>query len=115
MLTIQAMECLSHLSNKQKIIFLEALLDTIQIEDDAGVVKVLMQEAMKALDHPISDLDNKSYITQTETFADAFAFVKQKDRINAVPAVEINDVLFRKEVPDLNFIQMAIQENSHEK
>jgi protein-disulfide isomerase len=108
-LTIQAMECLSHLSKKQKVIFLEVLLDTIQQADEDEVVIFLMQEAMKIFKHPIEELADKAYMTKTQSFEDAFEFIKQKDGIHAVPSVEINGILFRKDIPDKSFIERQIK------
>lgn len=119
-LTVQAMDCLGKLSNRNKVIFLEALLDTIEIQDDPNVVVFLMQEAMKTFKQPIDDLNDEDYITNTKAFEDAFNFIKQEDVVHAVPAVEINGKLFRKEIPDKAFInkQMDLalaREEKHDK
>lgn len=111
-LTIQLMDCLSKLTQKQKVILFEALFDTIQMQDSSDVIIFLMQEAMKTFDHPIPELDEKIYITKTQAFWDAFNFIKQEDRLDAVPAIEVNHVLYRKEIPSRAFIEKHMQESS---
>lgn len=108
-LTVQAMECLSHLSNKQKIIFLEAILDTVNVQEDLNVTLVLMQEAMKCLNHPLPELDEEAYITKTQAFQDAVQFVIQPETINKVPCLEVNGTLFRTEIPTLEFIEETLR------
>ena len=108
-LTVQLMDCLSKLNEKQKIVLLEALFDTINIQDNSDVVLFLMQEAMKTFNHPISTLDDKNYIIKTQAFTDAFNFIKQEDRLDAVPAVEIGKVLYRRDIPDQAFIEKHMQ------
>jgi hypothetical protein len=114
-LTIQLMDCLSKLNPSQKVIFLEALFDTIQVQDSPDIVLFLMQEAMKTFNHPIPELDQDDYIKQTPAFWDAFNFIKQEDRLAAVPAVEVNNVLYRREIPGQTFIEKQMQERvSHD-
>jgi hypothetical protein len=108
-LTLQAMDCLSRLNATQKVIFLEALLDTLKVEDNPNVVLFLMQEAMKTFNQPIPNLDEQNYITNSQAFQDAFFFIKQEDRLDAVPAVEVNGVLFRRDIPDQSFIEKQVQ------
>jgi hypothetical protein len=109
-LTIQLMDCLAKLTPRQKVILLEALFDTIQMQDNPDVVLFLMQEAMKTFSHPIPELDEKEYITKTQAFWDAFTFIKQEDRLDAVPAVEVNGYLYRREIPSQAFIEKQMQE-----
>lgn len=107
-LTIQLMDCLSKLTSRQKVILLEALLDTLEIQDGPEVVLFLMQEAMKTFQQPIPELDDKNYIIKTQAFQDAYNFIKQEDRLDAVPAVEVNGVLHRREIPNEAFIEKQI-------
>ena len=108
-LTVQVIDCLSKLNPRQKVILLEALLDTLQIQDGPEVVLFLIQEAMKTFSQPIVELDDKEYITKTQAFWDAFNFIKQEDHLEAVPAVEVDGVLYRKEIPDQAFIEKQMQ------
>jgi protein-disulfide isomerase len=110
-LTVQAMDCFSKLSEKQKRIFFEALFDTLHVQDGSEVVIFLMQEAMKTFHAPIEQLDDKEYIIQTQAFQDAFSFIKQEKGIDAVPAIEVDGILYRKSLPTQSFIdkQMHIR------
>lgn len=107
-LTIQMMDCLSKLNLKQKRILLEALLDTVQVQDNAEVVLFLMKEAMITFNCPMSDLDDEKYIIKTQSFLDAYNFIRQEDRIEAVPAVECDGVLYRKDIPNQSFIEKKV-------
>lgn len=112
-LTVQLMDCLSRLSERQKVILLEALFDTLQIQDGPEVALFLMQEAMKTFDHPVPDLDKKEYIIKTQAFQDAFNFIKQEDHIDAVPSVEMKEILYRREIPNRAFIENHMR-SSHD-
>ncbi|WP_042280645.1 thioredoxin domain-containing protein [Candidatus Protochlamydia sp. R18] len=108
-LTVQTMDCLSKLTLKQKRTLLEALFDTLQVQDGPEVALFLLQEAMKLFDQPMPNLDEQAYIVQTEAFQAAFQFLKQEDRIKAVPSVEINAELYRQEIPNQAFIEKQMQ------
>lgn len=108
-LTIQMMDCLSHLEGREKEIFLEAILETVQVQDDENVIIFLMQEAMNVFGNPIQNLDEQDYITNSEAFKDSFHFITQENRIDAVPAVEVNGILYRREIPDYKFIKKQLR------
>ncbi|SPJ31865.1 unnamed protein product [Candidatus Protochlamydia amoebophila UWE25] len=103
------MDCLSKLTPKQKRTLLEALFDSLQVQDGPEVALFLLQEAMKLFDQPMPNLDEQAYIVQTEAFQAAFQFLKQEDRIQAVPSVEINAELYRQEIPNQAFIEKQMQ------
>ena len=105
--TVQAMECLSKLSPKEKEIFLEAILEELAI-DKPTFTATLMQKGMEVLKKPITKLQDKEYLSHTTAFDDAFHFLKQNDELNAVPAVEVNGAFIAGEIPDRSFIQKAL-------
>ncbi|MFI5342789.1 MAG: thioredoxin domain-containing protein [Chlamydiales bacterium] len=109
LLTVQAMDCLEKLSAREKRLFLESLLDVIPLDGSALSV-LYMQKAMELFEKPIKELQKKEYLSNTKAFQDAFLFIKQKDKINAVPSVEINDLLYANEIPDIAFIDKKVQE-----
>ncbi len=108
LLTVQGMECLKQLDEREKKIFLEAILEELVIENPK-LSAVFMQKSMEILDKPIEKLQEKAYLSTTDTFEDAFLFLKQESVLKAVPAIEINDRFFAGQVPEIKFIQTEIQ------
>lgn len=102
--TVQAMVCLSKLSEEEKRLFLDAILSEADIEEPK-ITSMLMQKAMEILKKPQKDLQDKDFISAQEAFQDAFRFLKQEDQIEAIPTAEINGRLFRTEVPECVFIE----------
>jgi len=107
LLTVQGMECLQSLSEQEKKIFLEAILEEVLI-DRPTVSALMMQKGMEVIGKPIPQLLEKEYLSETATFFDAFNFLKQEEKVEAVPAVEINGVFLPGEIPDIEFIERAL-------
>ncbi len=103
-LTIQGMTCLEHLSEKEKKIFLEVILEELSM-DDLQLSATLMQKAMELLDKPLPDLKSKEYLTTTSAFQDAFHFIKDQHEIEAVPSLEVNGEFLSGKVPDKAFLR----------
>lgn len=108
LLTVQGMVCLDKLDTREKRIFLEAILEEMVI-DDSDLSVCMMEKAMEIFEKPITQLQDKDYLSQTAAFQDAFLFLKQEEKITAVPSVEINDKLYLKEVPNQVFIASKIE------
>lgn len=108
-LTIQGMDCLEKLSEIEKRIFLESLLDIMPL-DDSKLSECYMQKAMEVFEKPIPKLGEKEYLSNTRAFQNAFLFIKQDDKVKAVPSLEINGKLFLNEIPNLSFVTKKIQE-----
>ena len=108
LLTVQGMHCLEKLSPKEKKIFLEALLEELII-DNPDFSACLMVKAMDLLEKPVPLLQDKAYLQETDAFNDAFKFLKQEEKIIAVPTVEVNGTIYAKEVPDKHFIEAIIK------
>ncbi len=104
LLTVQAMACLERLSDEKKKIFLEAILEELDI-DDQEFSSILMEKAMEILGDPVPNLRERSYLSQTTAFNAAFKFLKQEEEIVALPAVEVNGRLYSEEIPDKDFIE----------
>lgn len=107
LLTVQGMECLHRLSPREKKIFLEAILEEVII-DKPKVSGLMMKKGMEVIGKPIPQLLEKDYLSETDTFLDAFNFLKQDDIIEAVPAVEVNGLFLPGEIPDIEFIEKAL-------
>jgi hypothetical protein len=108
LLTIQAMDCLEKLSEKEKRIFLTAILEIMSFDDNSLSLSY-MQKAMEIFNKPVPNLKEKEYLSKTKAFQDAFQFLKQKEKIDAVPAVEINEELFLREIPSQEFIEKHVK------
>jgi hypothetical protein len=107
LLTVQAMDCLEKLSEREKRIFLTALLEVMPL-DDSNLSLSYMQKAMEIFNKPVPDLKEREYLSKTRAFQDAFQFLKQKEKIDTVPVVEINGELFLRELPNQEFIKKHI-------
>ncbi len=108
LLTVQAMDCLSHLTESEKKIFQEAILEELFI-DNPKLSACLMQKGMEVLEKPLAELHDKSYLTKTDAFQDSFEFLKQDKMLQMIPAVEINGALLPGQIPDRGFIETALQ------
>lgn len=98
------MVCLEKLSQKEKRIFWEVVLDTL---DNPSEGATLMQIAMETLGKPIPQLQDISYLQTTPTFKAAFGYLKQPDIITDLPTVEINGVL-HDEFPTRKFLEKQL-------
>lgn len=107
LLTVQGMECLQRLSPYEKKIFLEAILEEVEI-DRPKISALMMQKGMEIFGKAIPKLCEKDYLSETNTFYDAFNFLKQDEKIEAVPAVELNGNFLPGEIPDIEFIEKAL-------
>lgn len=108
LLTVQAMDCLEKLSDKDKRIFLSTMLEVMPL-DDSSLSLSYMKRAMEIFHHPLPNLQEKEYLSKTRAFQEAFQFLKQKDKVDAVPAVEINGEFFLREIPSQAFIEKHVK------
>jgi thiol-disulfide isomerase/thioredoxin len=107
--TVQAMICFEKLTNEEKQIFIDVILDSVDVEDST-TTPLLMQRAMEVLKKPVSELEDVKFIEKTKAFQDAFEFIKQEDRIEAIPAIEVNGKLYPNDVPEKDLIFEKIEE-----
>lgn len=110
LLTVRGMHCLEKLSLKEKKVFLEALLEELII-DNAELSSTLMVKAMELLGKPIPQLMEKNYLQETDAFKNAFQFLKQDEKVIAVPTIEVNGKIYPKEVPDKDFFEHLMSQN----
>lgn len=105
-LTIQAMMCLSRLSESRKRIFLETIL--VELENvDNFTGSLFMKKAMEVFHDPLPDLDKYEFIKSAEAFKDAFRFLSQPRYIKGVPTVEINGRVY-EDFPKREFLEKEI-------
>ncbi len=96
LLTLQAMVCLDRLPPEHRLLFLEAVMNSLaKLKSNEGGSS-LMQSAMEALENPIPELDRVEFLKETEAFEHAYAFVKQEDVVKEIPSVEIDGVFYNK-------------------
>jgi Thioredoxin len=108
LLTLHGMHCLSHLSDKEKKVFLGAVLAETDLTDFDYSYQILVK-AMEVLGKPSGAIKDPEDLKSTTTFQDASAFVLQGDKLNAVPHLEINGIHYPDQIPDLKFIDRMIQ------
>ena len=104
LLTVQGMDCLSKLPERERKIFLEAILEELSFDQPKLTVQ-LMQKGMDLLGKPIKDLQDKGYLSESAAFQDAFQFLKQGGELEAVPSVEVNGKFISAQIPDIEFIE----------
>lgn len=71
-----------------------------------------MQIAMETFGKPISQLQELSYIKNTDSFLSAFKYLKQPDIIIELPTLEINGKIY-DEFPHRKFIEKQINSLTH--
>jgi Thioredoxin len=103
--TVQAMACFEKLTESEKCLFLEVMLEEADIQDPK-ITSKLMEKAMEIFQKPLPKLQEEEFLSNTESFQEAFKFLKQDDVVDAVPVVEINGKIFSRQVPDYDFISI---------
>ena len=106
LVTVQAMICLEKLSEKQKLVFLEAILSEIDL-DNSELSPQLMMQALEFFKVKMGNLTSPDFVKSSPAFRDAFAFVNQKEKITEVPTIEINGKIYH-EIPDFEFISKIV-------
>ncbi|MFI5343142.1 MAG: thioredoxin domain-containing protein [Chlamydiales bacterium] len=106
--TVQGLVCMSNLSETQKRLYLEAILEETEI-GDPSITALMMIKAMKLFEKPLPKLQDQGFLENTDAFLDAFMFLKQGEEITAVPTIEVNSKLYQKEVPDFDFIKSIVK------
>lgn len=99
--TLQAMVCLEKLPPKEKRVFWEVVIDSLDTPSEACTI---MQVAMEALGKPLPQLSDLSYLEHTNSFKTAYKYLKQADVIQEIPTVEINGKI-HDAFPSLKFLE----------
>lgn len=108
LLTVQALICLSNLNEEEKRLFLEVILEEADPTDDALMAK-LMMAAMNVFKKPIPSLEDENFLKNHEIMKISHDFILQQ-RIEAVPTIEVNGILYAKEIPNYQFIKTLVEE-----
>ena len=114
--TVRALHCLSLLNTQEKQIFLEALFEFLEKnQEDSDRICHVMQDFLSCFSKQTLALDNKTYLKESPIMQKAFDYISQKDQIKALPATEINGFLFAAEVPSYAFFKQAVRHVNGEK
>jgi Thioredoxin len=108
LLTLQAMVCLDRLPPKQRVLFLEAIMNHLSSLDRNEHGGQLMQAAMEVFQEPLPDLEQVEFLKNTRAFQDAYEFVTQEGIVTVIPSIEINGILY-DEYPTLALIDASIR------
>lgn len=100
-LTLQAMICFEQLSDEEKRIFWEVVVENIEKPTDGCFI---MQTAMEAFGKPIPHLSETKFLKETPSFKTAFTFLKQQNIVTELPTVEINEKIY-EEFPSRKFLE----------
>jgi Thioredoxin len=106
--TLQALICFESLDEKEKRLFLEVILEEVIPFDSALTVK-LMMAAMNVFKKPLPALGDLDFLNDHDVFQKSHHFLAQ-EKINAVPTVEINGLLFANEIPNYQFIKLFVKD-----
>ena len=114
LVTVQGMICLEKLNDNQKQLFLETILELTDT-NNPEVTAMLMIKAMELFDQPTPRLQSDEFLNeQKDLLTNAYLFLKQEEQIIGIPTVEVNAIIYLKEVPDRDFI-VEIMEKCKEK
>ena len=116
LLTLQAMVCLEKLTEKEKITFLETVIETLygQKVFEAINATSILQITMQALGKPIQNLNELEGIKTTKAYQNARLYLKQPDFVQDIPTVEINGKIYDA-FPDTKFIKKHLENLAKQK
>jgi len=106
-LTLQLMECLEKLSEKEKRTFFEYLLETLPKRSSKKTV-LQMQKVLEEWGRPLPYLHDLNFLEKTKSFQVAFAYVKQDDAPKEIPTISINGHL-KEDFPTFSFVEEEIK------
>lgn len=108
LLTLQFIECLEKLSEKEKRVFFDWLLATLPKRPSKKIL-FQMQQVLEDWGRPLPYLHELEFMEKTKTFQVAFAYVKQEDAPKEIPTISINGHL-KEDFPTSSFIEKEIQQ-----
>jgi hypothetical protein len=116
LLTLQAMVCLERLEEKEKILFLETVIEILYEQELSGIKEdnpdplLVMKLTMQALGKPILNLDELDQIKATKAYSSARFYLKQPDFVRDIPTVEINGKIY-DEFPNKKFLKNRLEKH----
>jgi hypothetical protein len=106
-LTLQLMECLEKLSDKEKRAFFDWLLATLPKKPSKKIV-FQMQQILEKWGRPLPYLHDLSFLERTEAFQIAFAYVKQPNAPKEIPTISVNGEI-EEAFPNASFVEKEIE------
>ena len=106
-LTLQLMECLEKLSDKEKRAFFDWLLATLPKKPSKKIV-LQMQQVLEKWGRPLPYLHDLSFLEKTKAFQIAFAYVKQSNAPKEIPTISVNGEI-REAFPNASFVEKEIE------
>jgi len=108
--TLMSLHCFKILNDKEKQVFLEAMLEYLENNPDDNLeICRVMQEFLVCLHKPKLPLDDHEYLKESPIMQKSFLFISQDEQINALPTVEVNELLFLKDIPDYAFFSEVVK------
>jgi len=112
LLTLHGMHCISSLSEREKQIFLGAILSEIDLDNFEYSYQIMVKtmELFGKLERAVKvpeDLKN------TTTFNAAKDFILQEDKLESVPHIQVNEENYPDQVPDLKFIENLMRKKKN--
>ena len=104
LLTLQAMLCLEKLSEQEKIIFFEAIVENLNNSQNGTQ---LLKITMETLGKQVPVLDDIEALKLQPIFLTAYNYLKQPGVVQELPTLEINGIVY-DEFPHLKFIEKKI-------
>jgi len=116
-LTLQMMECLGKLSDREKKVFFEALISRMSERPSKKNI-YWMQATLAEWGRALPELQDLNFLEKTAAFRAAFEYVKQENAPKEIPTIEVNGEL-KETFPSYAFIDKTLstllEEKSKEK
>ena len=107
-LTLQMMECLGKLSEKEKKVFFEALISRMPERPSKKII-YWMQATLAEWERAIPQLQELEFLEKTAAFRAAYKYVRQENAPKEIPTVEINGEL-KETFPTYAYIDKTLSD-----
>lgn len=106
-LTLQLMECLGALSEKEKRAFFEHLIVNFPSRPSKQIV-FEMQKVLADWGRPLPHLHDLNFLETTKAFQVAFSYVQQENAPKEIPTISINGEM-KSSFPTHSFVEKEIE------
>ena len=105
-LTLQMMECLRKLSDREKKVFFEALISRMSERPSKKNI-YWMQATLAEWGRSLPELQDLNFLEKTAAFRAAFEYVKQENAPKEIPTIEVNGEI-KETFPTYAFIDKTL-------